>query len=77
MLALKPTQGCFAMALTKPKPTALELDFRTRQGRRFAELCAELERRFAPKAPSLADLLRIKSAAALIVRLEQMQATAA
>jgi hypothetical protein len=54
------------------------LDARTKASRRFESLVRELGAKFSNGGPKgLADKLRVRSAAAMIVRLEQAQAAAA
>ena len=60
------------------QPTDEALDGRTRASRRYAALVAELSAKFGDGGPkSISATLRIRSAAAMIVRLESLQATAA
>ena len=53
-------------------------DLSTREGKRFEQIRAGLAAKFGPRGPqTLAEHLRIKSAAALTLRLEQLQEIAA
>jgi hypothetical protein len=67
------------MAITRSAFTTVpELDGRTREGKRFEQIRAELAAKFGPKgAKNLADQIRINIAAALILRCEELTTAAA